>query len=404
MRALPLLAVGALFAAGLVARASIPQANPPTAATDTSLRAVACPAGEPCIAVGLTGSKYTVRVPMTARSLGASWSVRALPGTSPAGDSLLAALSCPSTTRCVAVGRQEVPAAYLGARSAGDRPLTELWSGAAWTSNDGAVPPGTADAELRGVDCVQSMCMSVGSYAKSLGDDRPLAEAWDGSRWSLHVPPLVRTGREASDAVLSDVACVSPTSCVAVGRFSYDLALFSGVGPLIQRWDGSRWRTERSSNTQSLDSELNAVSCPSADRCIAVGFQRRDAGIYTPFTEMWDGQRWSVVRSVAPPRSRDAELLDASCPHPDRCVAVGFWTTGGRLRPLIETWDGSRWTIDTLQPSDDFSSSTLNSIDCPSSTSCHAVGTYTRQDAPLLHAFSVLLTGGRPTVRLVPDA
>src|SRR5262249_43615631 len=144
---------------------------------------------------------------MTARSQGASWSVQALPGMSPAGDSLLAAVSCPSTTSCMAVGRQEVPAPYLGARSAGDRPGTEHWDGTTWASGAGTVPPRAADAELRGVDCTGATCVAVGSYALRLGDDRPLAEVWDGSRWSLRLPPRVRTGHEASDAVLSDVAC-----------------------------------------------------------------------------------------------------------------------------------------------------------------------------------------------------
>jgi hypothetical protein len=403
MRALQVLAVGALLAAGLVARASIPRADPPVAITDSSLRSIACPAAEPCIGVGLTGSKYTVRVPMTARSAAGSWSVEALPGTSPAGDSMLAAVSCPSTTRCVAVGRQEVPAAYLGARSAGDRPVTELWDGSTWARTRGVVPPAAADAELRGVDCIRTTCMAVGSYARRLGDDRPLAEAWDGTGWTLRLPPRVRTGHEASEAVLSDVACVAPTSCVAVGRFSYDLTLFTGIAPLIQRWDGSTWRTERSANTRSLDTELNAVSCSFAGRCIAVGLQRRAAGIYAPFSEIWDGERWNTIRIAGPTGSPDAELLDVACPGPDRCVAVGFWATGARFRPLVETWDGERWTIDPLESPSDFSSSTLNSVDCSSRTICHAVGTYTR-DTPLLHAFSVSISGERSTVLLVPDA
>jgi hypothetical protein len=403
MRAIPILAVAALLATGLVARASIPEANPPVAATDTSLRSISCPAAEACIAVGLTGSKYTVRVPMTARSQGGSWSVQALPGMSPAGDSLLAAVSCPSATSCTAVGRQEVPASYLGARSAGDRPVTERWDGSTWTSGPGIVPARTADAELRGVDCIAATCVAVGSYALRLGDDRPLAEMWDGSGWRLRLPPRVRTGHEASDAVLSDVACVSATSCVAVGRFSYDLTLFTGIAPLIQRWDGKGWSTERSSNTRSLDTELNGVACPAADRCVAVGLQRRGAGVYGPFAEMWDGVRWSTVKISGPPRSPDAELLGVACPSADRCVAVGFFATGSRFRPLIETWDGRRWPSAPFEPPAGFTSSTLNDVDCSSPTICHAVGTYAR-DTPLLHAFSVSITGGQPSLHLVPDA
>jgi hypothetical protein len=70
---------------------------------------------------------------------------------------------------------------------------------------------------------------------------------------------------------------------------------------------------------------------------------------------------------------------------------------------MIETWDGERWTIDALESPSDFSASTLNSVDCSSPTTCHAVGTFAR-DTPLLHAFSVSISGGRSTVLPVPDA
>jgi hypothetical protein len=402
VRALSLLAVAALLATGLVARASIPEAQPPVAATDTGLRALSCPADESCIAVGLTGSKYTVRVPMVARSSGGSWSTEALPGMSPAGDSIFAAVSCPSVTRCLTVGRQEVPAPYLGARSAGDRPLTEQWDGATWTVQRAVVPPGTADAGLAGVDCEQATCMAVGSYAGRVGDDRPLAEVWNGRSWTLELPRPIRAGHEASDAVLSDVACVS-ASCVAVGRFSYDVTFFTGVGPMIQRWDGSAWRIERSANTQSLDTELNGVACPSADRCIAVGLQRIKPGVFGPFAEIWNGERWNVMRVAGPSGSPDVELFDVACPRVDSCVAVGLRATGSHYEPLIETWDGRRWVIEPVEPPADFTSGALDSVDCPSPSRCLAVGTYTF-GTPLLHAFSVPVDDGHPTVVPVPDA
>jgi len=399
----PLVAVGALLAAGLFARTSIPQPTPPVAASDSGLRSIACPVGGSCLAVGETGSKYTVNVPMAARSAKGTWSVQALSGRSAAGDSELAAVSCSSTTSCVAVGRQEIPAAYLGARAAGDRPITELWHGSTWTPVSRAVPKGAADGELSGVDCVPAMCMAVGSYSLRLGDDRPLAERWDGSRWSLRLPPRVRTGDEGSDSDLSDVACTSPTSCVAVGWFSYEMAVVAGIGPLIQRWDGKSWTTERSANTASPDTELTGVSCPTVDRCIAVGLQRRHGGVYRPFAETWDGRSWETTPVADPSRSPDSELLDIDCPGRDWCVAVGFRIMRSRFHPLVETWDGRRWTIDALDPPADATSSTLSSVDCPSSTTCHAIGTYART-TPLLHSFSVSLSGDRPTVVLVPDA
>jgi hypothetical protein len=409
MRLVSAVALAALIAAGIAAGLSVPEVSAPAPAIDSSLRAVACPSPGRCLAVGLTGSKYTVRVPLTARSEDGPWIAWSsdAAGSSDASltrDRELSAIACVSFAECVAVGRQEVPAPYFGARSAGDRPLTAVWDGTTWRSQDAVVPPGTADSDLQGVACASSMCMGVGTYAKRLGEDRALAVSWDGSAWRLDVPPTPRSADGPAEAVLSDVACVSTTSCIAVGKFTFELEGLMGtvVAPLIERWDGTRWRIERAPNPGSTDAELYAISCDPTGGCVAVGSQRLRQRTYAALAMRWTGTAWRLLPTPRPTHASSAELLDVSCPRPHRCTGVGYEASGTGIRALAGSWDGRRWTIEPISTPASFTSSALNSVDCALPTSCQAVGTYER-GSPILHAFTAKLADGVWEIHPVPE-
>ncbi len=401
MRALRFLAVGALIAAGIAARLTTP-APAPTTNADIESRplAVACPTPARCIAVGLMGTAYGLHVPFGAGLTDGAWALASPDAPSPVVESGLLSVSCVSGG-CMAVGREEVPAPYLGARSAGGRPLIRSWDGSTWVDLPGPIPPGTRDAGLNGVSCVSSVCVAVGQYGRRSGHDRALAMSWDGDRWTVHVPPR---RRHQDDAALEDVACPSPASCIAVGRFGFELQeLFTGVAPLIQRWDGSEWNLEVSANVRgSVDTELNAIACPTPGRCVAVGFQRHPGGILSTFAEIRNGGVWTVLPTPNPEGSPDAELADVACPRPDRCFAVGTSVSGSRTQGLLETWDGTRWTIERTPAPEGSTSSTLSAIDCAGPQTCSAVGAYER-GSPTGHAFSLAWDGAGWSILSIPE-
>jgi hypothetical protein len=210
--------------------------------------------------------------------------------------------------------------------------------------------------------------------------------------------------RYQDDAALEDVACVSPTSCIAVGQFGFDLLeLYTGVAPLIERWDGTAWHLEVSSNANdSLDTELNAIACPTQDRCVAVGFRRVTGGSYSSFAEIRDRGRWRVLRTPDPEGSPDVELADVACPETDRCIAVGSWVSGAHVHSLVESWDGRRWTIEQSPAPEGSTSTVLSAVACPDPQTCYAVGAYER-GSPTEHAFSLGWAGGRWTLLSMPD-
>ena len=389
----PLLVV---IGAGFAARSSIPSASPPTPLISSSLESIACPSPDRCISVGLTGSSETVLVPLAAVLEDGTWTVGARRLRLTGGSAFPSSVACRSTTDCVAVGLREVPAPFFGARSAGDRPFAQVWDGRSWKPTAVPVPRGTTDAQFGGVACAASMCMAVGKRESRLqAADRALAATWDGERWAALPTATVPAQDEAA---LFDVACTSRRACTAVGQLGNELATVEKtvVRPLAERWDGTGWRLDRLPGFGSL----HAVSCPSGDRCVAVGSFALRAGV-APLAQISDGGRWQRLATPTPPGSTNAGLVDVSCPRPDRCAAVGYVATGRRGRPLIESWDGGRWQIQPVLIPSTFTTSTLDSVDCAAASRCQAVGTY-QSHGPRLHSFSATLADGRWTILPVP--
>ena len=65
-----IVAVLALLAAGAIAAISTEHITVPVPVTETTLGSVVCTAPDRCIAVGATGSRYTIRVPYAVSGAG----------------------------------------------------------------------------------------------------------------------------------------------------------------------------------------------------------------------------------------------------------------------------------------------------------------------------------------------
>jgi hypothetical protein len=104
----------------------------------------------------------------------------------------------------------------------------------------------------------------VGGYTNASGIGQTLAESWNGSSWSIVASPDNGTGSNSLDSV----SCPSPSSCTAVG--SYQTA--SGVAQtLAEAWDGTTWSIQSSPNPTVGNNSLLGVSCLSASSCTAAG-------------------------------------------------------------------------------------------------------------------------------------
>ncbi|MGZ4193766.1 MAG: hypothetical protein ACXVRW_15040, partial [Solirubrobacteraceae bacterium] len=178
--------------------------------------------------------------------------------------------------------------------------------------------------------------------------------------------------------MLSDVACASPDACTAVG---YAVNAAGVPAPLVERWNGNRWTIQRSVvPARATSTFLFGVSCPAARSCTAVGSVTRATGGTVPLAERWTGSRW--LRERIPPLPRRARgevgyLGAVSCPTRGFCAAVGYVGNlqGTRGRTVAERWTRARgWTLDAAPAPGGAQAAFLSGVSCPSVRRCAAVG------------------------------
>ena len=221
---------------------------------------------------------------------------------------------------------------------------------AGWRTQAAASPPTLASSALVGVSCTSgSSCVAVGHLNS---DGSAFAENWDGTAWGYAAVPA-----SGANSGLASVSCASSTFCVEMGNTDR-----VGRG-FVDTWNGSGW----SGQAAGTGLPLAGVSCPSDVFCVAVGGSTAD---------FWDGQRWRL--ETIPHLSRSARLNSVSCTGPDACTAVGTYGVSfprpfGRNLPLVERWNGRRWTGQHA-PDGKMALSELEDVSCTSRSFCVAVG------------------------------
>ena len=179
------------------------------------------------------------------------------------------------------------------------------------------------------------------------GVDNPLAETWNGSKWAMQEIPAPHEVAEGYFSWLESVSCSAPTACTAVGRKQ---EFYEGKMPLAERWDGAKWSiqsTPAPSGEEGFDAELYGVACPSSAFCIGVGAKSFNEVPHPKraFAESWDGSKWAIVTAPHPEGATASTLENVSCTSSTACTAVGFYIVEGVEKTLVERWDGAKWSI-----------------------------------------------------------
>jgi hypothetical protein len=281
----------------------------------------------------------------------AGWTTRPVP--SPSRVTQLDGVSCGAAGDCLAIGTSG-PFGSIALHLHGGR----------WTSVALAKP--AKRWELAAVSCASPrVCMAVGltSTAAKGHPDYPLAERWNGRRWSVTSAPRVR-------GELDSVSCVAADDCVAVGQRT------SGSASLIAHWDGQGWSLAQPA-APAGGRPLAAVSCTPAQTCMAVGqlgVEAREA----PFAERLDSSGWHVEQvpvpsSIGTAASSLASLEAVSCAGPSFCAAVGNYVTSGPYpQPLAGVWNGDGWRVEAIPHR--HPELNLQGVGCLTASSCQAVG------------------------------
>jgi len=213
----------------------------------------------------------------------------------------LNAVSCPSTTSCVAVGVSgREPFGPSG------HSLVERWNGSHWSVMSSRNPPGSMYAMLAGVACPSTTsCFAIGDSGK------PLVEHWNGrGGWSI----MTGIPNPGHFAFLLGVSCPSTTSCFATG-FTGGPALHKS---LVEHWDGRGSWSIITNPVSDPNADLVGVSCPSTTNCFAIGDD------VTASVAHWNGHRWSLTTVLRPPTfPHIPHLLGLTCPSTNSCFAIG---------------------------------------------------------------------------------
>lgn len=340
---------------------SIQSTPNPSGSLGAGLNGVSCPTATRCEAVGFTADQLGNYVPAAEVWDGAAWTGQTVPGITIATTSAtLQAVSCSMPTACVAVGN------YFDSNG-NSQIFAEYWDGSSWSLTSLSSPSGSVSAQLNALSCpLTSLCMAIGVYSTTGFDEVPLDEVWNGSGFSIQAM-AVPSG--SLTAIVNSVSCSSPTACVAVG-VNTDR---SSTGPLAETWDGSTWTIQPAASPLGFNATFTGVSCPAGITCEAVGYFNPGTGYFEPFAEGWDGTTWTVQNMPTPNQSLPAQPNAISCTAASSCRAVGYASDSNlKNYTLVEAWDGVSWALVPSASSPGPTGSQLNDVSCVGA--CQAVG------------------------------
>jgi hypothetical protein len=221
-------------------------------------------------------------------------------------------------------------------------PLVEHWDGATWKVVTSAALPATdpnssSFNQLSAVTAINSKDVWAVGQA-----DKSLIEHWDGAAWKI-VPGVVPNEGYAPSEALTGVAASAANDVWAVGTGVRNSAGGCGAatGPVVEHWDGVRWSSSLFANP-SAGSDLlafNTIAAVSANDAWVVGgvetSRTRTHVFIAPVIEHWNGARWSVI-----PNTPLGVLHGVSV-----VSSTDVWAVGDAYgRPLIMHWDGKSWT------------------------------------------------------------
>jgi hypothetical protein len=315
--------------------------SPNSAASDYSqLLAVSCPSRVTCSAVGRASDRKTGYQRTLAETWnGSRWKIDLSANASLLADNVLDGVSCTRTGTCTAVGYAADTNLNVW------HTLIESWNGHAWSQVSSPNVSAAENSYLLAVSCPSSTrCAAVGYHFKNLLGT--LVESWNGHRWSVVSSP---NASATGNSILYAVSCASNNFCAAVGTWYAPAETTPTNRNLVETLFGNRWTLAASPNTSAKDrNTLNSVSCAGAFRCIAVGTYLNSRNGFNQ-TLVLTGNRaaWSIAASPnaeAPSRDEDNWLNGVSCVSTSSCTAVGYYTTPKAItQSLIETWNGHRW-------------------------------------------------------------
>lgn len=211
----------------------------PSRARNSELGGLACFSSGSCMAVGNYTSASGHVLAFAVRWQSGKWKLLTAPAIHGQRLVLYQAISCPTATRCVAVGNTED-----NTRGRYYHAFAETWNGRKWHLSTLRQSPST----FIGVSCpTKNRCFASGyTFASRTATvAHPLIESWNGQTWTTQHP--VETAAPYPGDTLQHVSCGTPTNCEAVG-YSFDPSVSNSEQTLAEMWNGQQWTLQTTLN------------------------------------------------------------------------------------------------------------------------------------------------------------
>jgi hypothetical protein len=246
---------------------------------------------------------------------------------------------------CVAVG-------FYTFANPGRAGLIETLSDGSWTATEAPQPTSTATSPYNTLEAVAcpavGSCVATGQYAAAPEDvDQAVVETLSDGTWTGIEAPLpanASTSTVDNQTVLDGVACPALGSCEAVGSYS---PTGSNPAALIETLADGTWTPVEgpapTGDEYGAASTLQFLSCPISGSCIALGQYPTTAGSRA-LIETLTGGTWTIAEPTLPSNStKPTGIWNAlSCPTASSCVAIGTYTgLQSSQEGLIETLPGA---------------------------------------------------------------
>jgi hypothetical protein len=304
----------------------------PGGASETKLADVDCLSTSACTAVGSYRDSGGTYHPLVERWNGSAWSLQSAPNPAEgSAQNAMLSVSC-SSNGCLTVGE------------AAGKPVAETWIYGTWALSSARLPAGAKGGKLSSVSCNSAICVAVGNSYETPGQEKALAESFNGTNWGLMSAPSPAGAKGPVE--LAGVSCPSATSCTATGYYAPSVAggFATEMKTLAEAWNGSSWTIQSSPNSALKYNLLVDVSCTSATACSTVGEDSAGFGQNPDsLAERWNGSAWSTQAVVNPELPIEDELKSVSCSSNTLCVGAGknlFAEKG-----FAEVWNGTSWTV-----------------------------------------------------------
>ena len=294
-------------------------------------------------------------------------------------------IQCLSETFCRAAGRDAAVFTFDGTR---------------WTSQTLSIPsPADRLAVITSLSCFSTtFCAAVGSAYDSTSQTY-FPVAWIDANGTWTAQSFGSGGTLRYNGVglgLTSVACVSRSSCTAVGQ---DPATDAAI---IKTYASGTWSDVTPAIYASY-AAFSHIDCHSSV-CIASGGWVTEEGTSAIVAYSTSPTSWAFT-SLSTTASADLSLATSvSCTATTFCVAVGSEAGYAHAWSISSSAQVSSWTSSTLGASLNADNSSLWAIDCVSSQFCAAQGTYhpTTNNAEL--AFAGTFTAGSWTTQKIVDS